>query len=313
MNGQQGNNFTFHKEKVILMLIGMMTHQKFKPESLPFARPEGVVINFNHSQAFSFEGINMGKFKRMGAPLCACGCKERVKSGNRFLHGHNARDENNPMYGKTGKSNPRYGYKYTKKQLQELSKKMSGKNHPFYGKKRPEHAEILTGRKRPNHSKWMRENSPRLGKFGKDSPCYGQKRSKEFCEDQSKKLKENNPNSIPEVQNAQSRYMLNGGAAYANSFVKNPSKPQIELFKLVKLLHPEAILNYPSLNRSIDIAIPDQMIAIEYDGSYWHQDQEADLKRQKELENIGWKFLRYEDHVPSINELKGGLKRRKHE
>ena len=104
-------------------------------------------------------------------------------------------------------------------------------------------------------------------------------------------------------------YMLNGGASYANSFITNPSKPQVELFKIAKSLYDTSVLNYSSLNFSIDIAIPDLNIAIEYDGSYWHKGrEEADAKRQKLLENEGWKFLRYVDYVPSSEELKKDIK-----
>ena len=101
-----------------------------------------------------------------------------------------------------------------------------------------------------------------------------------------------------------SERMLNGGAAHANSFITNPSKPQVELFNLVKEDHPESILEYPCLNYSIDIVIPNLKIAIEYDGSYWHQDQEKDDKRQREIEDQGWTFLRYRDYVPSKEELR---------
>ena len=97
--------------------------------------------------------------------------------------------------------------------------------------------------------------------------------------------------------------MLNGLAAYINSFNKNPSKPQIELYKLVKQIKHKAILEFPVTNYVIDIAILDEKIAIEYDGSYWHQDKEHDKKRQQNLENLGWKFLRFVDYVPSSTEL----------
>ena len=42
-------------------------------------------------------------------------------------------------------------------------------------------------------------------------------------------------------------YMLNGGAAYACSCNKDPSKPQVELYNRVKSLYPSAILNFPCL------------------------------------------------------------------
>jgi len=100
------------------------------------------------------------------------------------------------------------------------------------------------------------------------------------------------------------QYMLNGGAAHALSFAKNPSKPQVELFNLTKKLYPDCILNFPVLNYSVDIAIPSKKIVIEYDGSYWHQDKNKDLIRQGKIESIGWNVLRFIDYVPSIDELK---------
>jgi len=111
-------------------------------------------------------------------------------------------------------------------------------------------------------------------------------------------------NRCPECDSKKrSQKMKNGQASYMNSCIKNPSKPQMELFNLVKENHPSAILNYQILNFSIDIAIPNLKIAVEYDGSYWHQDQEKDDIRQKKIENEGWTFLRYRDYVPSKEEL----------
>ena len=108
---------------------------------------------------------------------------------------------------------------------------------------------------------------------------------------------------------AKRNYMLNGGSAYTLSFVKNPSKPQVELFELVKQLCFCATLNYPvkEVNRVIDIAIPFHKIAIEYDCWYWHQDEEKDIQRQKQIESLGWKFIRYRDRIPSIMELQSNI------
>lgn len=111
------------------------------------------------------------------------------------------------------------------------------------------------------------------------------------------------------VSSKQKERMLNGLASYANSFVKNPSKPQVKLFEMTKLLCHCAVLNFPveEINRNIDIAIPLHKIAIEYDGSYWHQDEEKDAKRQEQLELLGWKFIRYRDYIPSLDELKKSI------
>lgn len=106
-----------------------------------------------------------------------------------------------------------------------------------------------------------------------------------------------------EFRKLASQIMLEGKAAYINSFIKSPSRPQRELFRLVQQLYPDAVLNYASLNYSIDIAVSRLNLAIEYDGSYWHQDGAYDRKRQEELEREGWAFLRYRDRIPGKEEL----------
>jgi hypothetical protein len=65
----------------------------------------------------------------------------------------------------------------------------SGKNHPFFGKKRPEHSERLKGRKFPERSEMFK---------GSKNPNYGKKHSKETIDIMSKKakgkyVKEKNP------------------------------------------------------------------------------------------------------------------------
>lgn len=90
-----------------------------KPESLYVATHRGVVVDFNHSQVFLFGEVNMKKCKRRrkdAAPLCACGCGERVKwnkrkkKWNKFIHRHNLKGKNNPSYGKD---------KYAKEKVKE--------------------------------------------------------------------------------------------------------------------------------------------------------------------------------------------------
>jgi len=99
-------------------------------------------------------------------------------------------------------------------------------------------------------------------------------------------------NSI-EFRKILKKKMIDGQASYMNSFITNPSKPQVELYKMILKICPYAILNYPCLNYSIDIAIPFLEMAIEYDEPYWHQNIEADKKRQLKLEKEGWKFIRF--------------------
>lgn len=147
-----------------------------------------------------------------------------------------------------------------------------------------------------------------LKKFGVECPLQldrVKKKSKETC---LKKYGADNyfKSDIGRYKN--SSRMKNGGAAYANSFVTNPSKSQVKLFNLTKEFYPDAVLNYPCLNYSIDISIPNLKIAIEYDGSYYHQDKEKDRERQLEIEQQGWKFIRYKDCVPVKDELLRDIK-----
>lgn len=236
----------------------------------------------------------MSRFKRRDfIPLCGCGCGESVKwnkkekKWNKYIHGHYVR-VNHPT------KDPNV--------CKKISKKMTGENNPM---RRPEISSKRTGENNPmRRPEVAKKQSESLKVLGNKHPW----KSLKYRKAQSKRMMGNQISKgykhTEEVCKLCTERMLNGQAAYMNSFIKNPSKPQVELFKLVKQLYPNAILNYPSLNRSIDIAIPNQMIAIEYDGSYWHQDQKADKKRQIELEDIGWKFLRYCDYVPKINELR---------
>jgi very-short-patch-repair endonuclease len=122
------------------------------------------------------------------------------------------------------------------------------------------------------------------------------------------------PKRGQETKEKHRKYMLNGGAVKALKGVKNPSKPEVLLRELVKNLYPECEFQYPILNYSLDVAIPDKKIAIEYDG-YYHfntkENKEYHKLRQKKIEKEGWKFLRYTmfDEFPTIYKLEEDIKR----
>lgn len=43
----------------------------------------------------------------------------------------------------------------------------------------------------------------------------------------------------------------------------------------------------------VDFAIPPIKLAIECDGEYWHRNKEKENKRQRKIENLGWKMIRF--------------------
>lgn len=72
------------------------------------------------------------------------------------------------------------------------------------------------------------------------------------------------------------------------------SSQQIKLYEVIKSKYPDAALNYPFSTCSLDIfvCVNDIKIDVEYDGSYWHQDKQKDIKRDKFLQSQGLKTLR---------------------
>jgi very-short-patch-repair endonuclease len=219
----------------------------------------------------------------------------------------------------------------------EQNRRRTGEKNPMFGKKRPKHSEFMRermlgeknpmfGKKRSDVSDRNKINNPmkRSEVKMKNSKAHlGKKRpditgdnhpmrrpEQRECMKNGRAVYMASFNNSTEQRKEKSERMLNGGSSYAQSFIKNPSKPQVELFNKVKNLHEDAILNHPCLNYSIDIAIPSLRIAIEYDGSHWHSDEEKDRKRQKEIEQQDWKFIRYKDLVPTKEELKKDLEGR---
>ena len=67
----------------------------------------------------------------------------------------------------------------------------SGKNHPFYGKKRPEYRKKMSGRKRPEHSKRM---------SGKNHVMYGKTYEEVYGKEKAKEIKNSLRGKRPSMQ-----------------------------------------------------------------------------------------------------------------
>lgn len=170
------------------------------------------------------------------------------------------------------------GEEKAKIQIDRL-KKLKKELNPFYNKK---HTEESRNKIKKSWTKERREESRNEMINGKSKYIYSFRDSASFSTKMSNICK-------------------NGHAAYMNHFIKNPSKPQVKLYNMILELCPYAILNYPCLNYSIDIAIPFLNLAIEYDEPWWHKNNEYDGKRQTELEEEGWNFIRFRDISKILN------------
>jgi len=115
-------------------------------------------------------------------------------------------------------------------------------------------------------------------------------------------------NSLEHRERSRQR-MINGQALKMIKSIKKISNEEIKLRDMIKKLYPEAESQYPIFNYSVDVAIVDKKIAIEYDGYYHFNCQESidyHNMRQQKIESKGWKFIRYTmfDEFPTIDKLK---------
>lgn len=76
------------------------------------------------------------------------------------------------------------------------------------------------------------------------------------------------------------------------------SKGEVLLFEIAKKYFPNAISSHRIQRHDrwawiIDVAIPDYNLALEFDGTYWHQDPKKDKRRDQSLLSLGWKTIRF--------------------
>ena len=117
-----------------------------------------------------------------------------------------------------------------------------------------------------------------------------------------------------EWKDVQREKCLNGLALKMIKGIKKISNEEIKLLNLVKELYPDCINQYPVFNYSLDIALVDLKIAIEFDGYYHFNCQENidyHKQRQEKIEKEGWKFYRITmfDKFPSLEEIKTNIEK----
>lgn len=108
--------------------------------------------------------------------------------------------------------------------------------------------------------------------------------------------------SSPNIREKRNKTLVKNGTCMTSS-------QQIDLHKMMQERYPKAILNYPYGRCIFDIALileeKDIKIDIEYDGWYWHQDQQKDRRRNYYNIRRGWKVLRVKsgEKLPTKEEL----------
>lgn len=104
--------------------------------------------------------------------------------------------------------------------------------------------------------------------------------------------------------------MNNGGAIKALEAQggRITSKQQLKLYEMVLRLFPKAELEYKIFNRSLDIALVEYKIDIEFDGLFWHENREYDDEvRDNLLKSNGWHVIRYKDKIPKLGVLQNDI------
>lgn len=86
------------------------------------------------------------------------------------------------------------------------------------------------------------------------------------------------------------------------------SKQQMQLFNLLKQIYPVCVLNYSVGRCFLDCMVETKegvKVDVEYDGIFWHQDEQRDRRRDEYIKERGYKILRIRGKrdIPSEEEL----------
>lgn len=172
-------------------------------------------------------------------------------------------------------------------------------------------------------SKWRtgkklsKETKRKIGEKSKNNPCHkkperckkisnalkGRKISKEWRRKLSEARK---GKKYPKISKAKKEYYIKYPEKHPNRIMAmskrigrgHISKGQWNLYYKLKKKYPDAVINFPVRTnktiRYIDVGIPSLKKGYEYDGIAWHKDKEKDLRRDIELQEMGWKIVHVE-------------------
>lgn len=139
-----------------------------------------------------------------------------------------------------------------------------------------------------------------IEKYGAENPFASEEVKQKIKETNLLKYGCEYPSQSPEIRAKVMQTMYSNGLVPASS-------QQLQLYEIIKRKYPNAELNYPFSSYSLDIfiCVNNIKIDVEYDGRYWHQDKQKDIKRDKFLQSRGFKTLRVRSGclIPDEQEL----------
>ena len=84
---------------------------------------------------------------------------------------------------------------------------------------------------------------------------------------------------------------------------RNTSLPEYALLYYLKKNGLEVVHSYKELGYELDVYIPAQHTAIEFDGYFWHKNKtQKDLEKNRQCEKDGIKLFRIREGLPSLND-----------
>ena len=84
---------------------------------------------------------------------------------------------------------------------------------------------------------------------------------------------------------------------------RNTSFPEYAIVYYLKKYGLDVIHSFREKGYELDVYIPSKKIAIEYDGSFWHENKvKKDLEKNQKCKNDGIKLYRIREELPSMND-----------
>lgn len=133
----------------------------------------------------------------------------------------------------------------------------------------------------------QREREHNREKYGYDYYWQTKEGKEKIRKTNVEKYGVENPAASDEIRAKINQTLLENGT------VKTSSQ-QIELKEMLDMMYGECKLNYPCGKCFLDCAINIKgcLIDVEYDGRYWHQDEQRDRRRDEFVKSCGYKILR---------------------